>query len=469
MRKNRTIQFIKEGSKLDLFFTKQLSSSMFSYREILRMLFPIILDQFFIAFILLLTTAMISSSSQTSVSAVSLVSPIYMIVYAIFNAVASGGTVVVAQYKGRNDESKMKSAAGQVMLATSSIAIFLCALLIMFSRPIVTLLYGSADPVILEKSIEYLIGMSISLIFHSFYISSFSIFRGIGATKICLHLTMIINLIHLFASFLFINIFHMDILGTTLSLNIARLIGGGIAVWLLMKPTSVFRILPTHIFRIYWPILKSVYKVGLPFALEQVFFNGGGMIAQTFIVTLGTISIAANAIGNSILMLFYSAGLAVATLSITIIGQCVGANEKELAKKYATKMNWLGTITIVISILIFFPSLPLLLKLYNAPNDAQLLIYVLITIVVIAMPFFWSTSNVMPCVFRAAGDATFSSIFSLITMWTIRVGLGYVFAIPLGLGIKGVWICMGIEWAVRSVVFMIRYYSGVWLTKKVIS
>ena len=54
------------------------------------MLAPLIMDSFFVCAIGVLTTAMISSSSQESVSAVSLVSPLYLMVYAVYNAVSAG-------------------------------------------------------------------------------------------------------------------------------------------------------------------------------------------------------------------------------------------------------------------------------------------------------------------------------------------------------------------------------------------
>lgn len=47
-------------------------------------------------------------------------------------------------------------------------------------------------------------------------------YKGHGdEERICLRLSMIINLLHLFASFVFINILNLDIIGTALSLNLA--------------------------------------------------------------------------------------------------------------------------------------------------------------------------------------------------------------------------------------------------------
>ena len=130
-------------------------------------------------------------------------------------------------------------------------------------------------------------------------------------------------------------------------------------------PKSKLKILWKDIFRVDREILKSVINTSLPFAMEQLCFNGGGIIVSMFIVKLGTESVAANAVSNSTLMVFYSMGLAVSNLSVTIVGQCIGAKDKKMA-------------------------------------------------------LLWSTSNVLPNVLRAAGDVNFTSYVSLITMWLIR-------------------------------------------------
>ena len=98
------------------FLKKSLSSNYFTYQQIFEMLVPLIMDQFFVSIIGLLTTAMISSSSQESVSAVSLVSPIYAMTYAIFSSISAAGTVIIAQYKGNGNMNMVKKAAGQIVM-----------------------------------------------------------------------------------------------------------------------------------------------------------------------------------------------------------------------------------------------------------------------------------------------------------------------------------------------------------------
>ena len=126
------------------YLSKKWNSPYFTYGQIFAMLLPLILDQFFISVINLLTTAMISSSSQESVSAVSLVSPIYMMIYAVFNAVSSGGTVIIAQYKGQGDKRSMEKAAELIVYSTTLTAVILSAVFIIFARPIINAMLSDA-------------------------------------------------------------------------------------------------------------------------------------------------------------------------------------------------------------------------------------------------------------------------------------------------------------------------------------
>ena len=456
---------IAKGSWLDRHLEKQYGSTIFSYRKIFAMLLPLILDSFFVMAIGMLTTAMISSSSQESVSAVSLIGPLNMMIYAVYNAISAGGTVIVAQYKGSGEEEKMKQAAGQLLIATPLSAIIGSAILIIFSKPIIQFLFQGVGEAVMLKAEQYLIGMSISSVFLAVYMGGFSVFRGLGETKICLRLTILINLLHFICSFLFINIMRLDIMGSVLALNIARFVGGAAAVWMLLSPKSVLKVEKRHVLRLDKPILKNIFHIGIPFGMEQLFMNGGAMLVQIYVAKLGTTCVAANAIGNSVFSMLQAAPSAVATLAVTVIGQCYGSGDRELSRRYGKSMTLLSAELVLLSIVLSLPFMPQILKMYQAPAETVQMIYGVLAIAIVSMPFTWPVSFIMPNVMRATGDAQFSSYFSLITMWIVRVGLGYVFAISFHLGLNGVWLTMVLEWVVRSIVFWIRFRSNVWLTQ----
>lgn len=456
-------------TKIDQYLTKQYSSTMFTYKDIFGMLFPLILDMFFINAILMLTTSMISSSSQDSVAAVSMISPITTLMVCMINAIGAGGTVVVAQYKGRGDHEKILEAAGHTLSVTFLISLITNLLLIIFASPIIHFIFGNAEKIVIEKSISYLAGVSFSSIILAIYSGIFSVFRGLGETKICLKLTIVINFSYFILSFIFINLLDLDIVGSVLALILARLLGTLVSLYQFFFKKG--RILYLHLKDVIGfnpQLFRSMFKISIPFGSEQFFFYGGTIIAQKIIVELGTTSVACNAIASSLFALIFAAPMAVGNLSTTIIGQCIGADERNLARWYGKKLVRMGTFLVILSILVFLPFIPLLLNLYRPDPTTLPIIYRLMAIALIPMPFFWSMSNVMPCVLRSAGDAIYSSIVSLVTMWIIRVGACYVIALPLGFGLNGIWVCMSLEWAVRFIFFYLRFKGTKWLTKNTI-
>lgn len=269
------------------------------------MLLPIILDAFFINAIGILTTAMISTSSQESVAAVSLVNPIAIIIYAVISALATGGTILTARYAGQGETEKIKKTAGQVVGIVVAASFFMSLLILFSTKYIVQILFIGADPVIVSKAAKYLAGVSVSMVFLAAYLGAFSVFRGIGETKTCLKLTVMVNLLHLFLSFLFLNILHMDIVGTALSLIIARAAGGAAGIYLLVRKRGTLRIPLRYFFKMEESTIKNTFGIGAPYALEQIFFNGSSMIVQIFLVSMGTVYISAYAVANSFLSIVY--------------------------------------------------------------------------------------------------------------------------------------------------------------------
>ena len=56
-------------------------------------------------------------------------------------------------------------------------------------------------------------------------------------------------------------------------------------------------------------------------------------------------------------------------------------------------------------------------------------------------------------------------LVSVFSMWVFRVACSYILALGFDLGVLGVWIAMLIDWGFRTILFVIRFVSGRWLTK----
>ena len=82
---------------VDRYLSRTLSSSVFSWREIFKLMIPGILDNLSITLISMLTTALISKNGEDSIAAVSLVGPVTGLMVCFFTGISAGAAVIVAQ------------------------------------------------------------------------------------------------------------------------------------------------------------------------------------------------------------------------------------------------------------------------------------------------------------------------------------------------------------------------------------
>jgi Na+-driven multidrug efflux pump len=75
---------------------------------------------------------------------------------------------------------------------------------------------------------------------------------------------------------------------------------------------------------------------------------------------------------------------------------------------------------------------------------------------------FEPTAFGLPNTLRASGDNKFTMYASILSMAVFRVGFSYLFTKVFGMGIKGIWYGMYLDWICRSAFFIIRFRSGKW-------
>ena len=437
-------------------------------KQIFSLIIPIFIDSAFIVLISILNTAMISSSGVAAVSAVSVVDSLNIFIVSVFIAIATGGTVIVAQYFGGRNPEQASRAASQAISAIAVISISLCILIILFHSQLLQLLFGSADADVLANAKLFLIGSSISYPFFAIYQSIVGVLRGVSETKACLFLSVILNLTYFVLNILFITVMDLGVLGLAISYIVARVLGASIAVFYLFKMCHALNVKLKDVFKPQLALLKKIMFIGLPFAAEQLFFNGGKLLTQTFIVQLGTLSITVNAISNSLSLLFQVGGSTLSVAIVTVVGQCIGRREIDDARKFIRSFLWLSCAFFVVITAVLLAIFPSLVGLYNPPSEIVPDIFQLIIIISVAQPLFWSLSFILPSAMRAAGDSTFISIVSLLTMWLFRVILGYILGITLQFGLVGVWIAMVAEWGIRGAVFYMRFRGDKWYRHKLV-
>ena len=463
---NPSAQKLKQ--KTERLLNKYLTGESIDYKYIIAIILPILVDQAFLILMSLLNTAMISSAGVAAVSAVSMVDSLNIFLINVFIAVATGGTVIVAQYKGIQNHEMVSKTATQAITAVTIISVLIGTLVIIFNKSTLNLLFGNAEPAVFQNASMYLIGSCVSYPFIAIFQAVCGSLRGVGETRPVLGLSLFMNILNLGLNVLLITILDMSVLGLVISTILSRFLGMAASLVYLVKFNETIRFRIKHAFHFDVVILKKVMFIGLPFAAEQMFFNGGKLLTQTFIVQIGTLAMTANAIGASISLLLQIGPNALSIAVVTIVGQCMGRRNIQDARKFVKSFIWLSSILSLITFAIVLPLFPWMMKMFAPPDEIIPTIFMLVLISAIAQPFLWSISFIMPSALRAAGDSSFTSIVSLLSMWLFRVVFGYMLGITLGFGIIGVWMAMIAEWGVRGFIYTRRFRGDKWYKHKLV-
>ena len=146
-----------------------------------------------------------------------------------------------------------------------------------------------------------------------------------------------------------------------------------------------------------------------------------------------------------------------------VVGRCIGAEEYEEAYRYGRVCTNISMILMILACLIAYPMLPILMKQYNPSPEAAAMATRLLYWSLFGLILFYPKSNTLPAVLRAGSDTLYPSVVSMIVLWVFTIAMGYLLAIPAGLGLNGTWIAMWTGWAVRSTAFSFRFRSRKWL------
>ena len=189
------------------------------------------------------------------------------------------------------------------------------------------------------------------------------------------------------------------------------------------------------------------------------------MLVVGIISVFGTVQISANAVANNLDSIGCIPGQAIGLGLITVVGQCIGAQDQKAAISYTKKLVGLTYLVDGALNLAVILGMPLLLGLYNISAETHELAWLLVFIHCVSGIVLWPAAFVLPNALRAANDVRFTMVVSVASMMIWRLGFSYVLGIGFGMGAVGVWIAMIVDWVCRSAFFVGRFVSGKWKTK----
>ena len=433
---------------------------LFSKRDLAGLIWPLAADQALAIAVGLADSMMVSGVSEAAVSAVSLVDTISVLLISTFSAFATGGAVVTSRFLGAGDEEGARASVDQLFWVTAVLSLAVSGVLLAAHRPLLALLFPGVEAGVMKDCEIYFTITALSYPCIALCNAPAASFRAGGNTRVSLWTGALINFVNLAGNGILIYGLGMGVAGAALPTLASRALGAGVTLYLLRREKGPVRLSPVMSIRPAGPLIRGILHISLPNAAEHGMFHLGKILVTRMLAGLGTAQIAANAMSNHIADFCYLGGQAVNLAIVTVVGRCVGARDPRQARRYTLALMGVSQAVNALSSGIIWLSLPLLLRYYHASPETAGYVRTIVSLHCICVPLLWSWSFTLPGALRAADDARFTSLVSIVSMWIFRVGFSELLGLRLGWGVVGIWCAMFLDWAIRGILFAVRFFRG---------
>ncbi|MGE6489775.1 MATE family efflux transporter [Paenisporosarcina sp. NPDC076898] len=429
---------------------------------ILVLAIPAVIENFFQTLLGLVDTYFVSKIGLAEVSAVGVTNAVLAIYFALFMAVGVAANVRIANYLGAQQPEKARHIAQQSIILAVLIGLMTGIITMVFAGPLLKLM-GIEDNVLEAGEIYFKIVAIPSVLMSLMFVLS-AVLRGAGDTRAPMKVIILINIVHGVLDYIFIFGFwfvpEMGIAGAAIATVIARIIGCLALLYYIKRSVVLsFR-------KDYWKPdkhhIRELITLGGPAAGERLVMRIGQIVYFGLIVTLGTNVFAAHQIAGNVEVFSYMIGYGFATAATILVGQQIGAGNKDEAKKFAVLCTSIGIGLMTIFGVLLFTLGGWAGSLFTDDSEVINNIGTALKVSGVFQPFL-ALLLILTGAFQGANNTKYPMYLTAVGMWGIRALLVYVLGIHLEWGLLGVWLAIGIDIAFRAVVLAIQFARGKWI------
>ncbi len=403
-----------------------------------------------IAFILqalfsLVDTIYIGRVSPDALAAVSMVFPVFVVMFSIAGGIGVGGTSLISRYLGSRKKKKALEVAHTTLLLSLLTTIFFMIIGFFYVEPLYTWM-GAGSPV-LEMAISYTKILLWGSVFMFVMIGAGSILRGEGDMKTPVKYMIISSIINvLLGPVLIYGLFgfpRMTVAGAAIALNISIAIGCFLTLLHVLRKKGKLH-LSWKGFRYHGELAKKILDLGIPTSVAQSFLALGVIFLTKIAASFGPEAIAAYGVGYRLDLLAVLPALGITLTMVTIIGHNVGAKKFFRAIKAVINGSIIVAIEMgLIGLLLFlFPDL--FMRIFTDNKEVIALGIDYLRIVGLTYSFI-GVGMIIGAAFQGAGSSMPLLIITLARLVILPIPLAYLIATKIQENLSGLWTAIAIS------------------------
>ena len=431
-------------------------------KEIVRLAFPIALQQFMTALVGACDAIMLGKLSQDAMSAVSLATQVTFVFNLFMFAFMAGENMFVAQYYGKGDYTGISQVFSLVTKICGCIAVVFLAGTLFFPEQLMRILTNEETLIVLGS--EYLRVIGISYVFSGIAQTFLAIMKNCGAVNMStlINGVMVILNIALNAVFIFgLSGFpKMGIKGAALATVLATVVQ---FLWSVGYVLCRIRAVKFSLRSCEKKLFGRFWQKAVPLLINNLAWGIGFSMYSVIMGHLGTDAVAANGIANISKNLVVCFCLGLGNAGSIIVGNRLGADRLQAAKEVGETLTKTAIIAGIVSGLVLIALSPFITKMVDLTPIARG--YLQKMLLISSYYIAGKSVNCMTIggIFAAGGDSKFGMLCDSVTLWCIIVPLGCICAFILKLPVMIVYFVLNLDEIIKLPVVYKHYKKYKWI------
>ena len=373
--------------------------------------------------------------------------------------ISYGLTPLFAQANGKDN----KESCGKLL--SNSLWLNLITALILFALINFGSMYAiehlDQDPEVVATAKPYLFILMLSIIPLMVFNTFKQFAEGLGFTKQAMNITIWGNVLNIILAIAFVRgwfgIEPMGIKGVGYATLIDRfLMMLAMAFYVLRAERFKIYIKSFRLFHIDINKIKSIFKIGMPVALQYVFEMGSFAVAAIFAGKIGAVEQASHQVATALTSMTYMMASGIASAATIRTGHSYGRGNLLRVKMFANVSYHLVIVFMLLCAFVFAifnQQLPTIIS-----NDSIVISTAAkLLIISVVFQFFDGTQVVGLGILRGMGDVNIPTLITFIAYWIIGIPCAYIFGIYFKIGIEGIWYGLALGLSTSSILLFIRY------------
>jgi putative MATE family efflux protein len=400
-----------------------------------------------------------------AISAVGISQILTMVVGVVMIAVSTGAFALVAQATGANDPRTVSATTKQALVLVALVSIGLSFFGVAGARLALELL--SMPAAVVELGTTYLHVFFAGLVFMTLNFTLNNCLYGAGDARTPLYLNIFMSLLKVGLSCAFIfgigPLPALGVMGAALATVLSRAVGFSLSIALIKTNRLKLRFFADTSFVPEKERAQRMLRIGIPSAIQGIFRNGSGLVFVKLVaLTANPITaVAAFSIGNQVERIVRRTSLAFGTAATTLVGQRLGAGDKDEAERCGWTAMVVGSFSMAIfgAPLAFFADH--IMGIFTQDSAIIEVGVVYIWAIVLAEPLHCLAITAGGGL-RGAGDTKPALYYTVIGQWLVRLPVGYALAFHFGYDIEGLWFSLIAFSALQGWLTARKFALGEW-------